>query len=497
MMMTISSYVRRGRHSLKALALDPRVHLAGKRAAWVVSGLVLSGAGLGGSPQTVALGLLCACSGTEALLVAMGAAVGYWIFWGAAGLQGQLWTVLGLLSAATLGDRRITREVPLLMPSLAGLIVSASGVLFQIWLADNTSVPIYLLRVGMGASTTYLFMLVRQRRDPVADWMVCGLGVLAGIRPIPYFSLGMIAAGALGAAGAFPAAALAGLALDLADITPAPMTAVLCLVYFSRMIPRQPRWLSYCMPGVVYIIVAWLCGVHDMRPLPALMMGGGLGYFLPEQIKLSHRRGETGVAQVRLEITAGVFGQMEQLLLETTEPPVDENTLIQRAAERACGTCANRKNCRERETVTRMSVDMLHRPLFTDRDFPISCRKTGRLVNEVRRSQEQLRNLRAARERMQECRSAVVQQYQFMAEYLMELSDSVAQRRHEPAQRYSVEVAVYSNRREADNGDRCIWFAGTQCRYYVLMCDGMGTGLGAVEEGKTAANLLKKPLPVC
>jgi stage II sporulation protein E len=81
-----------------------------------------------------------------------------------------------------------------------------------------------------------------------------------------------------------------------------------------------------------------------------------------------------------------------------------------------------------------------------------------------------------------------------MADYLMELSDHVAQRLTEPAQRYSVEVAVYSNRIEADNGDRCIWFMGTGCKYYVLMCDGMGTGLGAVDEGKTAATLLKKLL---
>lgn len=495
-MMTISSYTRRLRHTLKTLSLDPRTHTAARGAAQVLSGLVLSAVGLGGMPQTVALGLICASGGTQALLTAMGSAVGYWLFWGSAGIQGQLWTALGLLCAATLGDRRISREVPMLLPSLAGFIVSASGVLFQIWLGDDTSIPIYLLRVALGASTAWLFAVVRQRRDPIADWLACALAVLAlaRIRLTPYLNLGFVAAGALGAAGAFPAAALAGLALDLAGVTAAPMAAVLCLVYFTRMVPRQPAWLSYLMPASVYIIVAWLCGVHDLRPLPALMLGGGLGYFLPEQAKLSRRRGETGVAQVRLEITAGVFSQMEQLLLEVSEAPIDEGALIKRAAERACGTCANRKNCRDREMVSQMPPSLLHRPLFSDRDFPLSCRKTGRLVNEVRRAQEQLRSLRASRERMQECRTAVVQQYQFMADYLMELSDNVAQRLTEPAQRYSVEVAVYSNRREADNGDRCIWFMGTGCRYYVLMCDGMGTGLGAVDEGKTAASLLKKLL---
>ena len=495
-MMTISSYIRRGQHNLKALALDPRVHTTVKMTGQVLSGLVLSAAGLGGAPQTIALGLICASNALQALLVSAGSVVGYWLFWGSAGLQGQLWTVLGLLCAATLGDRRISREVPLLLPSLAGLIVSGSGVLFQIWLADNTSIPIYLLRVALGASTAWLFAVVRQRRDPVADWLACALVVLglARFRLTVYLNLGVVAAGALAAVGAFPAAALAGLALDLSGTVAAPMTAVLCLAYFTRMIPRQPGWMCYLMPASMYIIGAWLCGVHDLRPLPALMLGGGLGHFLPQQGKLSHRRGETGVAQVRLEITAGVFSQMEQLLLEVREPPIDEGVLIQRAAERACGTCANRKNCRDREMVAQMQPILLHRPLFTDRDFPLSCRKTGRVVNEVRRAQEQLRNLRSSREQIRECRGAVVQQYRFMADYLMELSDNVAQRLNEPAPRYSVEVAVYANRVEADNGDRCIWFMGTGCKYYVLMCDGMGTGLGAVDEGKTAAALLKKLL---
>jgi len=41
----------------------------------------------------------------------------------------------------------------------------------------------------------------------------------------------------LGTVGTFPAAALAGLALDVALVTPVPMTAVLCLLYILRLAP--------------------------------------------------------------------------------------------------------------------------------------------------------------------------------------------------------------------------------------------------------------------
>ena len=39
-----------------------------------------------------------------------------------------------------------------------------------------------------------------------------------------------------------------------------------------------------------------------------------------------------------------------------------------------------------------------------------------------------------------------------------------------------------------------MWFAGTELNYYVVLCDGMGTGDGAAEEGKTAAIMLRKLL---
>ena len=48
--------------------------------------------------------------------------------------------------------------------------------------------------------------------------------------------------------------------------------------------------------------------------------------------------------------------------------------------------------------------------------------------------------------------------------------------------------------RETDNGDRAIWFEGTQCRYYILLCDGMGTGMGAAQEGQSALSLLRQML---
>jgi hypothetical protein len=127
-------------------------------------------------------------------------------------------------------------------------------------------------------------------------------------------------------------------------------------------------------------------------------------------------------------------------------------------------------------------------------DLPFSCRKRGRVLLELRRSQDQYRAIRADRDRQQEYRHAVIQQYRFLCDYLRDLSDQLPKRGKPVGQHYRPEVAVCSAGLEAANGDRCLWFAGTQCRYYILLCDGMGTGIGAEAEGKTAAGLLKRLL---
>ena len=495
-MITIGTYVQKGQHALRRWALDPKIQLGLRSGFHILSGLLLSAASLANGPLPLAMGLMCACTGWSAVFVGAGGAVGYFLFWGSAGYPSLIWLAAGLLLTLLLGERKLLQNAPLLLPALAALIVSGTGVVFQLLTGKGVPVPIFLIQVCMALAVTRLFTLVLQGRNPILDWLACGLGVLAlaQVVPFPYLGLGYVAAGALSAAASFPAAALAGLALDLAQVTSLPMTAVLSLSYLVRFLPRCPKLISRLAPGVVYIGIMYLCGQLDLQPLPGLLIGGFLGTFLPGPMKISHRRGETGVAQVRLEMAAGVLSQTQQLLLESPPMPVDESALVTRAAERACGSCAYRKTCKDARRIGQLPGALLHKPLLHTDELPIICRKSGRFLAELHRSQEQLRSIRADRERQKEYRAAVIQQYRFLSEFLQELSDQLARRNGTIRECYCPQVWVYGNRPEADNGDRCIRFAGTGCKYYVLLCDGMGTGLGAVQEGKTTASLLRKLL---
>ena len=494
MMVSLGVYVRRGQRRIKRLLADPKLHATLQFCAYLLAGFLLSAASLSSRPQPLALGLLCAASGWPCVLLAAGSMVGYLVFWGAAGSQGIVWIALGLIAAVLLGGRRILEEAPLLMSALAALIVAATGLLFQVWQGDDTPIVLYLLRIGIAAVTTGLFSVALVRRDPVIDWAVCALAVLAlaQVAPFSWLNLGYIAGAVLACAGPFPAAALAGLARDLAQITAVPMTAVLSLACLLRLLPWGPKKLYYGSPVAVYLLIMSLCGVWDLTPALGLAVGSAAAIFIPGTSNLSHRRGETGVAQVRLEMASGVLNQAQQLLRTVEEPPVDEAALIARAAERACGSCPCRKTCKENPE--EMPTALLHKPLGNGADLPKGCRKAGRLLQELRRSQEQLRLIRADRDRRQEYHWAVVQQYQFLSEYLQDISDALAQRTTPPRQWYQPEVAVCTASKESANGDRCLWFAGVECRYYILLCDGMGTGEEAAREGKRTGSMLRNLL---
>ncbi len=494
MMMVLTSTLRRWQRLLRKMILKRELRSPALLIGGFLAGLALSAASLANTAQPFAAAVLCAgLPGWLPLPYALGAGLGYWLFWGEAGVQGIAWVAAGLPVCVLLSNRR--QQTALLMSSIAALILSASGVAFQVWMQENTPIALYLLRIGLAFGATWLFAQVRQRRDGAADWVALSIFVLglSQIAPVSWLNLGILTAAMLVSVSAFPAVALAGLAVDLAQVTPVPMTAVLVMSYLLRLLPVKRQLLGLSVP-MVYVGMMLLCGKWDLLPVPALAVGALLSLAMPRQIPIVHRRGETGFAQVRLEMASNVLMQAQHQLLELPERPVDEAALLEKAAQRACGSCPCRKNCKYIEQTGDLSPILLHKPLAGPDDVPVDCKKRGRLLLELRRAQDQLRLLLADRQRQAEYRGAVTQQYQFLAEFLQDLADRLPQRGKVELPRFQPEVAVCSQGKELANGDRCLWFAGTECRYYLLLCDGMGTGLGAAEEAKAACNMLRKLL---
>lgn len=479
--MLVETYLRRGQRELQRLMLNPGIRGAGSVLANTGAGFLASAASLGGSPQPMAMGLICSASGGQAALRSLGALIGYPLFWGAAGSQGIVWAASGGLLAMLVGHREENKEQPLMIPAIAAFLVAVTGLVFQIFLQDRTKLVIYGLRIALTLFSAALFTKAAQCRDAITDWLMLALAALAlaQVAPTSWLNLGYIGAGAVAVGGAFPGAALFGMGLDLAQVTRVPMTAVLCMAYFVRLIPFDKQWQRYMGPVVSYGILMAVWGVWDPMPLPGLALGAVLGSALPRRVDLRHRRGETGSAQVRLEMGAEVMASVQQLVLEMQPPPIDREAVLEKVRIMACDRCSKRNSCTEQ-------LDSL--------DNPPQCRKQGRLMPEVYRAREQLRLLQADRSRQEEYRWALAQQYRFLGDYLRKLSDNLARRGERAQIDFRVEVSARYKHTQKANGDRCVAFPGPGENYYVLLCDGMGTGLGAAEESLSASTLLRQML---
>ena len=249
------------------------------------------------------MGLICMARGWEAAVCALGAALGYTLLWGEQAVAGCLW-VLGALALALPG------RGDMLTAALGALWVSAVGLAGQMFWQEAVPMGVYLLRIALAPAAIVLGDRVSRRRENISLWLAGGVGVLAlaGIEPLPFLNLGCAGAAALAVAGTFPGAVLAGCALELAGVSPAPLGPAVCAGYFFRLLPTGSRYLRWAGPVGGYLAVAALSGVWDPAPVAALALGGLMGCALPPEPALRGRRGETGVAQVRLELAAGEAG---------------------------------------------------------------------------------------------------------------------------------------------------------------------------------------------
>lgn len=491
-MTAVETWLRQGRKLGSVLKSRPEFRKAGTGLLWGWAGFVLSAAALGNAWQTVALGLVMALSPWESAAAAAGGVAGYALFWGQAGAQGMVLTALGWMLPVALRKLRRTDGVDFLLPAAAGFLTSAVGLGFQMLRGDETTVGVYLLRVAMAAGTTLLFTQTRLRRDSPLHYAADAMGILAlaQVVPFPWLALGWVAAGWVTVAGELPGVILSGMALDVAGVTAVPMTVALSVGYLLRRLPVRTRWARWGCAVAAYCLVMAVSGVWDPLPLAGLALGGVLAGAVPLRPLPARYRGHTGMAQVRLELAAGVLEQSRNLLAQAVEIPPDGEALIHRVRERACGGCPHRKQCRD----LKIPAELLERPIPDNPALPFPCKKPGRMVTELRRGQEQLRFLQGEHRQRREYRDALVQQYGFLGEYLREQSDRLAQRGSGPRPRLRPEIAIRSMGKEPANGDYCGEFPGTQCRHYVLLCDGMGTGLGAAEEGQTAGEMLRQLL---
>lgn len=480
-MVSVETYLLQSRRRMERLLDKPGVGRPARALGCFLAGFVLSGGRLWGVMQPLGAAGVFRCGGWNALSWGIGASLSYRLFFGSPGRLGIFWTLCALSIAGAVRLWNPGRLTPAKAAGgFAGIVGLSAGLVHLLKGGSGWVLP---GQMGLAAAGAALF--VKLRRSPESPWRMGERGLLIGalgsLSPDSRFSPGLLAGGFL-ACGSLAQGALAGAALDAAGAAALPVTAVFCLAALLRQwLGPNSRLLAACLPGACAGAVMALTGQWNGFALAWIALGGALGGVLGVPEAPMHIPGSTGAAQVRLEQMSRLMTRLRLWLLETDTEKADEEALADRLRRSACGSCNLQTGCAQRQT---LGIDTLRDPLG------FQCRRTGRVLQELRRSQDQLRLLRAGQARQRELRRAMSRQYAFLAAYLSYMADRLPGTAPGGGGRFRIHVAVRSRSRERADGDRCLAFRGMGGVYYVALCDGMGTGLGASEDSREVGRLL-------
>ena len=437
--MTVAGYLRRRKRDLDLLAADPGAEKLCRAVLLSGGGMLLAAIPGQGGCLPLGAALAAATKGGWCLLAALGAAGGYRLFWQSRWLPGLWFTALALaLHLAAL----LARQGGLLLRGrLPGGVDPRLGHGHR---PPHGRLPDLLPGAagsgGGGAERAGLRRSRRRRGGRAPPHRRSGWGRSGVVRASGVYRRnvrGLDAPGPARRAAAGSAGCILGMAL-----------------------------------GKSWNIGAWL-GVST---------GGLLGAALPWDLLLPPGTRGTSGAQVKLEQEARVLAKMQRLLLEIPGSSVSMPDRVERLKAAACTDCLRADTCPRKQA--------MDDSIFLD-PLSFSCPHTGRVLREAARVREQQRLLEAQHKRREEYRMAVAQQYGMLSRYLQRVADGLPLQLSPGQIRYRVTVSVRSREKDRSDGDRCAAFPGTGPRFYILLCDGMGTGAPAAAQACQAVHLLK------
>ena len=469
--------------------------------------LLLCGVSLGLGSTPAGMCLLAVCPGRCIAACTLGVLLGNGLFWGLGNSFEQYAAAAVVLCARVLLPKKRQR---LLVPLAA---VAASGLIGLLFLfggrISGPAIIRALSNTAIAAAGVYLFRAAQDKRNyPARIGVFCA--VLLGLNTIRLSGGWNAAVAVLAWALSAPAGltyACAGSAV-LAAVSPqmAPCAGAFCLAaVVQRLLRSRPAELScgaacllYCLAGIrldsygfsVCTMAGCVCALvlRPERLLPA-----------PPRIRLPAHP-----AQKELRQAAKAMDQAAALLEVSGDRQREIAALFDEASAQVCRNCAKYSACWQEngqqltEDLTRSAKLAMARGVAVMDDLPSrfthQCVHAEAFLTAVNDALDDSRARQQRANRLRETCAAAKNQYLLMGELLQRLSEQLYA--PDAPVNYRPEISVQAAGRggSAISGDRGAAFAGPDATYYVLLCDGMGTGPDAAAESLRALGLLRRLL---
>ena len=441
----------------------------------------------------------------------LGVCVGAVLLW-------DLTTAASLIAAAILirSAVRIFRDTdpaahPLFLPAAAALSYALSGgVLLAADGLPGTSPALFLLRILLCFGGSLLLRRMQERPTREAVLLLCFLLILSagsiapfGLRAGITLAVWVAVRTARDGSG-LTMAAVCGLALELGSISAAPMTALFCLAALLSALSesRLPFFAPIAAP-LTLLGGTLLCGTP--QECAATAAGIAASCILPRiPFTMPDAAEKRPARPVRQMLQAAELLKDLARQLQEDMPPLPEpspSLIFDRAADRICRSCPQFSTCwsggcEAYGALSRAAKPMMARGAVLREDFPLSflsrCRRIEMLLTAINQELDSVLFRRQFRHRLDESRSLLAGQFSITASYLHTASTAVTGiPRQRPTRVPVLGMATAERRGSFICGDRGAAFRTARHLHYILLCDGMGSGYGAMEESSACVRLLQ------
>lgn len=481
----------------------PAAEWAGRLLLSLAAGLALAGVRIGTVclPLPVCLSAALGLS-AESFAAYAGGCLGYAMFWGIGrGLEPMAAGLLIQACYCIFGDElvRENRWLSMAMSMVFTALVGFFALLEQRFAAAALGRWIIQIAAAGGGTVCLQMTIVEEDRlcGLVTLALLCGgLCVVApsGI-PLGAIAACTLAASALHTGHATIMAAFCGLALDLCW-GPYSATAILVL---ASLLCRGEQWFLRLAGWLACVLAGVLVTGSTPILLAAAMIGTALSRLVPQKKLYGVMPDLRTREEKRLAAAAGLLDQMRQCL-ETgrrSGPDPETAAVFDQAADRICRMCGLYQICWEEnsedtcEALNRATPAMMERGQALREDFPPlfvkRCRHLDGFLNAVNRELDDLSCRRQYRNRIKESRLVLSQQYGVLSQALLRKEPDL-----DPERRFRAEVGFRSRGRRGDSvtGDQGASFQ-LGGAFFMVLCDGMGTGASAAAEAGAAIAIVR------
>lgn len=476
-----------------------------------VGGFFMSGARIAGCPLPLAGCMASALHiGLRSVSSCAGAVLGYLLLWG--GAQGAEMTAFSILMLAAVVVFQGT-QLPAsrwFLPVMAAGVSATLGMVMLFshpcWTeAARWAMKLLLAAVGQAA---FRESLRGDRRGKVFFLAVLLSGLSGTGLPV---DLGLFCAAALTTVSPELAlTAAAGVALDLTGAYGNCITVALLL---PSVLVRIFRLRNTILRGVLFAGLSATVLLFFGTVSSAAYIGLGLGvvagtvadrlHLLPSGIAASHREAAARSLLEAAEVLETLRRQLPPELETVTQSEAD--SVYDGAADRVCRCCARFRRCWEYsasqtcQALNSAAKRIMTRGVATAEDFPESFREScchfDGFITALNQELEGMLFRRRYRIELQESRQIVAEEFSCVAEYLRDMQAELqAPERPKPIYQPVIGISTAGKDGNAVNGDRGTCFAGVRSDYYVVLCDGMGTGMEAAALSNDTIRLIRRLL---